>query len=128
MTRMRIGLAAVIVTALLPAAFIVADVAATPALFRRRDDPLTVFERRLAPLRETLRGERRVGYLAPEGLDREAHLYSVRYTLAPVQVFDGVDLPLVVADGVTTATRLPTQLAVRRDFGDGLLLLQPAAP
>ena len=128
MTRVRIGVAAVLVTALLPAAFVFVDVASNPALFRGRDDPLSVFERRLAPLRDAVRGERQVGYLPPEGVEREAHLYSLRYTLVPVQVIDALDQPLVVADGMTSATRIPPQLRVRRDFGNGLLLLEPGPP
>lgn len=123
MTRLRIALAAVIVTALLPAAFICVEVGTNPAVLRQRDDPLSAFERRLAPLREALRGERRVGYLPPDGVNRHTHLYSVRYALAPIQVIDDLNHPLVVADGVTAATRLPAPLQVRRDFGDGLLLL-----
>lgn len=128
MLRVRIGLAAVIVTALVPAAFICADVATNPALLRRRDDPLSVFERHVAPLRAAVRGERQVGYLAPDGVDRTAHLYSLRYALAPIRVIDGLGQPLIVADNVTATTRLPAELEVRRDFGGGLLLLAPTAP
>ena len=128
MTRARVGLAAVIVTALMPAAFVFVDVTSNPALFRGRDDPLSVFERRLAPLHDAVRDARRIGYLAPEGVERDAHLYSLRYTLAPVQVIDALDQPLVVADGVTSAIRIPPQLRVRRDLGNGLLLLEPVPP
>jgi hypothetical protein len=128
MTRVHVGLAAVIVTALLPATFVFVDVTANPALFRGRDDPLSVFERHVAPLREAVRGARYVGYLAPDGVEREAHLYSLRYALTPVQVIDTLDQPLVVADGVTSATRIPPQLRVRGDFGDGLLLLERVPP
>ena len=96
MTRARVGLAAVIVTALMPAAFVFVDVTSNPALFRGRDDPLSVFERRVAPLRDAVR--------------------------------DALDQPLVVADGVTSATRIPPQLRVRRDFGNGLLLLEAVPP
>src|SRR5262249_13742817 len=125
MTRANAALAAVIVAALLPAAGIFLNVAANPAILRRQDDPMSTFERRVAPLRDVLSSERVVGYLAPAQIaDRTAHFYSVRYALAPVQVLDEVDLPLVVADGVTDPQHLPSQLRVRRDFGDGLLLLE----
>jgi hypothetical protein len=124
MIRSRIALAAVIVAALLPAAGILTQVATDAAVLRRRDDPISVFERRLAPLREALRGEPLVGYLPPPGVDREALLYTLRYTLAPVQVRSDLDAPLVVADGVRDPSQLPPQLRVRRDFGGGLLLLE----
>lgn len=127
MTRLRLALAAVLATALMPAAGIFTQVLRDPRTLTRRDDPISAFERRLAPLREALRGERVVGYLAPPQVaDRTAHLYTVRYALAPVRVRNTIDLPLVVADGATDAQPLPPQLRVRRDFGDGLLLLEQA--
>ena len=126
MTRVRIALAILIATALLPAAGVLQDAATNPATFHRGEDQLTAFERHLAPLRETLRGERVVGYLAPTQLDRTAHLYSVRYALAPLKVVDELDQPLVIADGVTDLQVIPSSLRVRRDFGDGLFLLEQA--
>lgn len=127
MTRVRVALAAVITAALLPAAGVFMDVVSNPGMLRWGDDPISMFERRLAPLRDSVRTERVVGYLAPPQVaDRTAHLYTVRYALAPVQVLDDLDLPLVVADRVTDARRLPPQLRVRRDFGQGLLLLEQA--
>lgn len=123
--RLRLALAAVIVAALVPAPGILLQVASAPATPDTAIDPMTRFERRLAPLRAALRGERSVGYLAPpQAVDRTAHLYSLRYTLAPVQVVDDADQPLVVADGVVAGERLPAALRVRRDFGDDLLLLE----
>jgi hypothetical protein len=128
MTRVRIALAAVVAAALLPAWGVFVQVASNPEMLRPRVDPLSRFERHLAPLREALGGERAVGYLPPseEAIDRVAHLYSVRYALAPVKVLNQIDLPLVVADGYAKGQPLPPQLRVRRDFGDGLLLLEPA--
>lgn len=127
MTRVRVALAAVITAALLPAAGVFMDVVGNPGMLRWRDDPISVIERRLAPLRDAVRTERVVGYLAPPQVaDHTAHLYTVRYALAPVQVLDALDLPLVVADGVADAQPLPPQLRVRRDFGQGLLLLEQA--
>jgi hypothetical protein len=128
MTRVRLALSAVIVAALLPALGVIAQLTGSPEMLRPRVDPLSRFERHLAPLREALRGERVVGYLAPseKTIDRVAHLYSVRYALAPVKVLDRTDLPLVVADGVASGQQLPPQLRVRLDYGSGLLLLEPA--
>jgi hypothetical protein len=124
-TRVGIALAAVIGGTLLPATSILTDVVSNPAMLQWRDDPISAFERRLAPVREALRGESVIGYLvAPEIPHRVAHLYTVRYVLAPVRVQRDRDLPLVVADGVTDVRRLPPQLRVRRDFGQGLLLLE----
>jgi hypothetical protein len=125
--RVRIGLAAVIAAALSTAVGVLVQVAGNPAVLRSRDDPISRFERHLAPLREVLRNERVVGYLAPtQNVDRVAHLYSVRYALAPLKVLDQIDLPLVVADGVADGQPLPPELRVRRDFGDHLLLLERA--
>jgi len=125
MTRVRVALAAVMVAALLPAAGIFTEVVSNPMMFRRRDDPISVFDRRLAPLRDSVRTEREVGYLAsPQLEDRAAHLYAVRYALAPVQVRDNPNLPLVVADSVVAGQPVPDQLRVRHDFGEGLLLLE----
>lgn len=127
MTRVRIALAVLILVALQPAAGVLIDVASNPTVLRLRDDPISRFERHLAPLREALRGERVVGYLPPtQAVDRIAHLYSVRYALAPLPVLDQIDLPLIVADGVADPQHLPPELRVRRDFGDSLLLLEPA--
>jgi hypothetical protein len=127
MTRVRVALGAVIAAALLPAAGIVLQVASDPQILGRRDDPISTFERHVAPLREVLRGERSVGYLASPGIaGRTAHLYTLRYALAPVPVFDDVDLPLVVADGVAVGQDIPANLRVRRTLGDGLLLLERA--
>jgi hypothetical protein len=125
MTRVRAALGVVMLVALLPAAGIFMEVAGSPSMFRRRDDPISVFDRRLAPLRERVRTASVVGYLAPPLIeDRAAHLYALRYALAPVQVQDDPNLPLVVADGVTHGQVVPEQMRVGHDFGDGLLLLE----
>ena len=125
MTRVRVALAAVIVVALLPATGIFMEVVSGPSMFHSRDDPISVFDRRLAPLREAVRTESVVGYLASPAIeDRTGHLYALRYALAPVQVRDDTNLPLVVADGVTHGQVVPEQTRVRQDFGDGLLLLE----
>jgi hypothetical protein len=126
MTRLRFALAAVIVTALLPTVGIFVALVSNPAMLRARDDPMSMFERRLAPVREAIRGERAVGFWTPQAEDHTAHLYNLRYALAPVLVVDDPDLPIVVADRVTDPRALPPQLRVRRDFGQGLLLLERA--
>jgi hypothetical protein len=129
MTRAGAAVAVVVSVALLPAAGVLVQVVGNPRTLTPRDDPVSAFERRVAPLRAALRGERGVGYLAPEQApNRVAHLYSLRYTLAPIQVFDDVQRALVVADGVADTRRLPPDLRVRRDFGDGLLLLERVQP
>ena len=62
MTRVRIALATVIAAALMPAVGIFMQVAGTPQVLRRQNDPISTFERRVAPLREVLRNEPAVGY------------------------------------------------------------------
>lgn len=127
MTRVRVALAALMVAALLPAIGILGEVAGNPRLLQRRDDPISRFERHVAPLREALRGEAVVGYLAPPAVvDRTAHLYSLRYALAPVQVREDLEPTLIVADGLGEGAAVPPPLRVRRDFGDGLFLLERA--
>ncbi|MBX3027043.1 hypothetical protein KF840_19235 [bacterium] len=127
MTRVRLALTAMLVAALLPAAGILTQAATSPEVFAWRHDPISLFERHVAPLRLELRGQRAVGYLeSPRIEDRTAHLYTLRYALVPVQVVDDVDQPLVVADGVFAGQPIPPQLRVRRDLGDGLLLLERA--
>jgi hypothetical protein len=121
--RTRLALGSVVATALLPALGVIVTTATNPGVLRRRDDPISAFERRVAPLRATLQGEREVGYLPPAHVDREAHLYTMRYALAPVQVVEDASLALVVADAAD-AGALPAHLRVRRDFGQGLLLLE----
>jgi hypothetical protein len=95
---------------------------------RGGEDPLSAFDRRLAPLQHALRGEPAVGYLPPfgnlESPGGAAHFYMTRFALAPVIVLNDVQQPLVVADGVGDARRIPAHLEVARDFGDGLLLLR----
>lgn len=128
-TRVGVALVIIVSAALLPAAGVLVQVANDPRTLIPRDDPISAFERRLAPVRAALHGVRGVGYLAPEHVsNRVAHLYSLRYTLAPILVFDDVQQPLVVADGGPDPRRLPPDLRVRRDFGGGLLLLERGAP
>lgn len=123
-TRARLALAAVMVAALLPAIGILNEVVNAPRVLQRRDDPVSRFERHVAPLRQALQGVPVVGYLAPPAVvDRTAHLYSVRYALAPIQVRDDLDPPLVVADGLSEGAAIPPRLRVERDLGDGLFLL-----
>ena len=55
MTRVRVALAAVIATALLPAAGIFMRVASNPEILGWRKDPISTFERHVAPLRDLLR-------------------------------------------------------------------------
>jgi hypothetical protein len=129
MTRPRLAIALVIVAALLPAAGVWLDVLRHPDMLRRRADPISVFEHRIAPLRGALRGSRVVGYLPPQHIEHSvSHLYTLRYALAPIRVSQQSDLPLVVADGVSDRRLLPPLLRVRHDFGHGLLLLEPSAP
>lgn len=127
--RMRAGILLLAIVALLPAASLTMQFA--PTGWPAGDDSLAEFDRRLAPVRQHLRGERTVGYLPPlgslEAPGGAAHFYLTRYALAPVIVVNALDQPLVIADGVDPA-RVPPGLVVANDFGGGLLLLRPRAP
>lgn len=125
--RLSVALGCVVAAALLPAFGVFQQLVSSPGWYRLRDDPISAFERRYAPLRAALGSERVVGYLAPVAQDSpaaRAHFYMSRYALAPVQVVDGTEPSLVVADGIAESSRVPAELTVRRDFGGGLLLLE----
>lgn len=127
-SRVTIALAAVIAAALLPTLAVLVQLAQSPDRFRPRDDALSAFERRYAALREVLHDVPVVGYVAPaasaDAAAHTAHFYMTRYTLAPVQVLDDADQALVVADGLPDRSRVPSGFTVRRDFGNGVLLLE----
>lgn len=126
--RARIALLLLVVGALLPALGIGLQLR-DAAWLHPGDDPMAAFERRLAPVREALRGESDIGYLPPaDSLDAAAaaaHFYMTRYALSPVLVENELSHDLIIADGVADPSRLPPRLAVVRDFGGGLLLLRP---
>jgi len=129
--RRAAALAVIVATALLPAVSVLLQLEATSDWYRLRDDPMSVFDRRYAPLRTALGSQTVVGYLAPTTQDSpagRAHFYMSRYALAPVQVVEGIEPTLVVADGVIDRSRLPGEFSVRRDFGGGLLLLERTEP
>ena len=125
--RVIIALACVVAAALLPAIGVVFQMFAMPDWYRPRDDPISSFERRFVAVREALRGQDMIGYLAPQTLDAEArrgHLYMVRYVLAPTHIRDSARRPLILADYVADRSTLPPNFRVKRDFGGGLLLLE----
>lgn len=129
MRRARViaGVVCVVLAALLPTVGVILQLRETPNWYRPRDDDVSAFERRYVELRRELAGETPVGYLAPSRLDpaaRKAHLYMTRYVLAPTLVRDGPMTQLVVADLVGDASELPRRYIVRRNFGNGLLLLE----
>jgi hypothetical protein len=123
--RIAVALTAIAAAALLPAVVLLLQLATTEDWYRAGTDSPSAFERRFAPLRDALRDQREVGYLAPDSNDSDAlraHFYMTRYVLAPVHVRDDTDASLIVAD--IGARGVPPELAVRRDFGNGLLLLE----
>jgi hypothetical protein len=130
-TRLRAAaLVIVVAAALLPAVGVFVDLAAHPQWLDAHDDSISAFERRYAPLRAALHDATAVGYVAPPSQDaatRTAYLYTARYTLAPVQVFEGMDQSLVIADGMPATSRIPPDFSVRHDYGNGLLLLERGA-
>ncbi len=101
---------------------------AHPEAWYRRADDVSRWDRRFEPLRTELRGVTTVGYFEAEGRDRSraraARIYMTRYALAPIDVVPGIDADLVIAMGDVDPARLPRRLHVRRDFGNGLLLLE----
>ena len=127
--RTAAALTAVVAAALLPTVGVLVQLASTSGWYLPHDDAVSVFERRYAGLREALRGVAVVGHLtAPGSAEAQtANLYLERYTLAPTRVTDDTDPPLVIADGVSDRAHVPARYVIRRDFGNGLLLLDRLA-
>ena len=127
-TRVAVALTVLVGTALLPALGIVVQLAQAPGWYRSRDDTISAVERHCAALRDALHDATVVGYLAPplsgNSAAQAGRLLVLRYTLAPVDVVADTDEALVVADGVPGRGRLPPGFVVRRDVGNGLLLLE----
>jgi hypothetical protein len=127
--RPRLALVLIAVAALLPAVSLLLELGQIG--WRRRDDAISAFDRRLAPLRDAVRGQEAIGYLPPGGSleapGGAAHFYMTRYALAPVIVVAEQQQPMIVADGVGDRGRLPPDLEIARDFGGGLFLLRPRA-
>jgi hypothetical protein len=91
-------------------------------------DEVVQSEQRLQALKAALPERGVVGFLtdATRRYEREKRQRLARYVLAPLLVVDSIEWPLVIGDfsDPDTARRaLPRGLEVRRDFGDGLLLL-----
>ena len=132
MKRVRViaalaALAALVITALLPAVGVVAQLATTENWFRPRDDPVSAIDRRYAPLREALRGERVVGLVPPvppEVKAYRAYLVIARYALAPTFVVYETKPPLLIVDGAAARRSAPPDFTLRRDFGNGLQILE----
>jgi hypothetical protein len=123
--RTLAAITAVTATALLPAVGVVVQLA-HPSTWYRGTDDVSVWDRLFEPLRTELHGVTKVGYFEVKGRARsatDARTYMTRYALAPIDVVGSVDADLVIAMGVDPA-RLPSHFRVRRDFGNGLLLLE----
>jgi hypothetical protein len=129
--RFIAAVACVAFAALLPAAGVILQLASTSDWFRPRDDPVSEVDRRYAALRETLRGERVVGYVPPvpstTNKTYNAYLVIARYTLAPTYVVYNTKQRLLIVDGVAGRSSVPPDFTVRRDFGGGLVLLERPA-
>jgi hypothetical protein len=135
--RTRVAIGVLLVAALAPLRFSAGRVAAYLELPRRPDDPISLSEHRLAPLREALLAARvtEVGYLfAPALRDGPAvqrlsdlPYLATRYALVPVMVRPDSERALVVADLAAAPlppAAIPADLRVAQRFGDGLVLLQ----
>jgi hypothetical protein len=103
------------------------------------EDPVSVHERRIEPLRAYLPDRGAVGYVTALDIEKVfareralrdvellGHFILTQYTLAPVFVYARPDRPLVVGNFIGTR---PDQalldrygLVPLRDFGDGLIL------
>jgi hypothetical protein len=103
------------------------------------EDPVSVHERRIEPLKSLLPPRGAVGYVT--ALDSEkifarerslkdvellGHFILTQYTLAPVFVYNTPDRPLVVGNFIGSnpdPSRIAREgLAPLRDLGDGLIL------
>lgn len=125
--RVIAALAAVLFTALMPAIGVVLQVASTMDPFRPRDDPVSVVDRRYAPLREALRGERVVSYIPPVPPNVKAYrpyLVIARYALAPTFVVYETNRKLLIVDGPAARSSAPPDFTLKRDFGNGVQILE----
>lgn len=98
---------------------------------------VTGFEKRFAPLREALPQRGMVGYVSDS--DFIGEFYLTQYTLAPVVVYlypsgfaTSTPRPTLVVGNFNSPASIPDVLArnglmVKRDFGDGVLLLEAEA-
>jgi hypothetical protein len=98
---------------------------------------VAAFERRMAPLRQALPAQGLVGYVSDT--DYAGDGYMTQYALAPLVVYAyanrfGLSLsePVLVIGNFSAPAAVAgvldaNDLVVTRDFGDGLLLLQPKA-
>ena len=103
------------------------------------EDPVSVHERRIEPLKSVLPPRGAVGYVT--ALDSEkifarerslkdvellGHFILTQYTLAPVFVYNTPDRPLVVGNFIGSnpdQSRIAREgLVPLKDFGDGLIL------
>jgi len=103
------------------------------------EDPVSVHERRIEPLKSVLPPRGAVGYVT--ALDSEkifarerslrdvellGHFILTQYTLAPVYVYNTPDRPLVVGNFIGSNpdhSRIARKgLVPLKDFGDGLIL------
>lgn len=97
---------------------------------------VTGLERRLAALRKALPQRGIVGYVSDT--DSVGEFFMTQYVLAPVVVYRGTAFatftpgPILVVGDFDSPANIPKVLAtngltVKRNFGDGVLLLEPVA-
>jgi hypothetical protein len=97
---------------------------------RRAPDPVTVNDRRFAPVLRALPAHGVVGYLSSLPSDKlfnsalgVAHFYLTQYALSPVIVVNDANRELVVADAYRgRRIAAPPPLVLLRDFGNGVAL------
>lgn len=79
--------------------------------------------RRFAALRQALPKRGTVGYIGPSQSSTLGYYYLTQYSLAPLVVDSSIDHPLVVGNFPNSRPdRIPPNLTLLKDFGDGVLL------
>jgi hypothetical protein len=130
--RAKTGLVLLVAFALISDLQLVRTVAKRLATAPTPDD-ITRHQIRLRQLRAALPTRGIVGYVADAPERLPAHLPRdfpartflwTRYVLSPVIVLNSQTPELVVGNFYTSDAHLPAGLAVVKDFGDGVLLLQ----
>jgi hypothetical protein len=98
---------------------------------------VTDFERRFAPLREALPQRGMVGYVSDT--DSVGEFFLTQYVLAPIVVYPrpagfatSSSGPILVVGNFNSPASIPdiltkNRLMMKRNFGDGVLLLEPEA-
>ena len=88
-----------------------------------QDDVAKRSDQRFAPLRGELPAHGVIGYMGESAGTATPDYYLAQYALAPLVLDHSINHKLVVGN-FPTASKLPHELALVKNFGNGVLLLE----